>query len=181
MKIAASYPVTETHRSFELFEQSDFDRLIELARVWLADLALRKPATCGAYADQVLMTCLAQGGARHYLDRDRGVKDLDVWTFFRARADGAFPSRTVWKRDFGQSRFGKHPEDVGYQGRRVDLIGRSIQCADHEQPAVAVCRWLEGSSASALELRKAPVLALVHGKKPIVIWKPNTLLEAGET
>jgi hypothetical protein len=180
MENAAPSPMTETHRSFELFDQSDFDRLIELARVWLEDIALRLPATCGAYAEQVLMTCLAQGGARHYVDQHNGVKDLDVWTFFRARTERAFPSRTVWNRDFGQSRFGKHPDDIGYTGRRVDLIGRSIPCADDEQPTAAVRRWLEGSSASAFELRKAPVLALVHGKKPVVIWKPHTPSGAGQ-
>ena len=82
------------------------------------------------------------------VDGRHGVKDLDVWAFFRAYPGRPFPYRTVWNRDFGPSHFGKHPNNAGYTGRRVDLIGRSIEATASESPVEGLHQWLAGGAAS---------------------------------
>jgi hypothetical protein len=74
----------------------------------------------------------------HFLDGHNGVKDLDVWTFYAQHPEGDFPRRRRGKSDFGVSELGRHPEDVGFVGRRVDLIGRSLDAKPQDDPLHAV-------------------------------------------
>jgi hypothetical protein len=62
------------------------------------------------YEDRLMLICLCQGAARHYVephrgvatDRKGGVNDFDVWSFFRKHAsDRPFPPRRHGFQDFG--------------------------------------------------------------------------------
>jgi hypothetical protein len=117
-----------------------------------------------------LCSALCQGAAKHYVDRVNGVKDIDVWSFF-VKTDGVpdFPPRRRVERDLGSSRFGVHPEDAkrGFEGRRLDLLGRSINAAPGDGPIEAVQRYLrERKTASAHHLQL----------KAVVMLEPKTLL-----
>ena len=59
-----------------------------------------------------------------------------------------------------------------YIGRRVDLIGRAINAAEHEDPALAVRRYLmEGRTESARRLaEKAVVLLDPVARRGEIIW-----------
>lgn len=166
--------MAEVIRSFEPFALTDLKRLADIAYSWLEDVFSRRPDTCGRYKDRLLMIALCQGGAQHFIDSQHGVKDLDVWAFFREHPEKPFPYRTVWHRDFGPSHFGRHPADEGYTGRRVDLIGRSIKASATEEPQVALRRWLVGGSESAKELANRPVIGLVPSNlMGTAVWPPN--------
>jgi hypothetical protein len=130
------------HRSHERIEVDDLRRLAELAN---ADLdALFHRAASGVYAGRCILMCLCQGGARHFVHGDRGVQDFDVWAFFREHPSMPFPYRRRGKVDFGSSRFGRNPDDgPKFTGRRVDVIGRSINAVNENETAVAsVQRYL---------------------------------------
>jgi hypothetical protein len=116
-------------------------RLAEIARKDREGRFARRPRW-RVYRDRVLLVALCQGAALHYLDGLNGVKDLDVWTFYAEHADGPFPPRWSTVADFGLSELGRHPDDVGFVGRHVDLIGRSIQVARHVDPVEAVRHYL---------------------------------------
>ena len=105
------------------------------------------------------MLALCQGAAQHYVDGVSGVKDLDVWAFFRGGICKPFPWRARWRADFGSSRFGRHPDDKGYLGRRVDVMGRSVPIIDSNGDD-AVLAWLRGRSKSARLLVKRPMIGL---------------------
>jgi hypothetical protein len=41
-----------------------------------------------AYRERLVAICLCQGAAQHYLHKSRGVRNLDIWLFFRGAVDG---------------------------------------------------------------------------------------------
>jgi len=161
-----------THRSFEQITRDDLARLAQIARADFADLCQRQEYSL-PYADRLGLLCLCQGAARHYVYGDRGVHDFDVWGFFEAIDDHPFPYRRIGKQDFGLQKFGWDPDDDhGFEGRCVDVIGRSISMAKNETPIESVRRYLrEKRTTSANFLAKRPVVALWPEKYfDQVIW-----------
>jgi hypothetical protein len=106
------------------------------------------------YAGRLLCRVLCQGAALHFVDHANGVKDFDVWSFYAERADGPFPARWRGTADFGRSKFGRFPGDpLHYQGRRVDLMGRSLPVPRAADPADVLRSYLSaGQTASARAL-----------------------------
>jgi hypothetical protein len=148
-------------RTFEPITTQDLLRLVEIAQLDFESLFKRKPSTCGRFRGRLAMLALCQGAALHYVDGKRGVKDLDVWGFFRELPDITFPPRRCSKRDFGASHLGRHPNDLGYVGRRVDVLGRSISFAPGENAVDAVRRYLaSGATETARRLAERPVVAI---------------------
>ncbi|MBP2237107.1 hypothetical protein J2Z31_003621 [Sinorhizobium kostiense] len=146
-------------RSYELLTSADLERISSVAMEALAGIFDRAPVA-GLYRDRLLLLALAQGGALHYLNGTNGIKDFDVWAFFEAGAAKPFPHRKRWSTDFGPSRFGRHPDDAGYSGRRLDLMGRSITLGNGDPPQDAVRRWLGSGARSAIALRQRPIYCL---------------------
>ncbi len=164
-------------RAFVPIEEADLERLARLALADLEDLFGRRLQLGRLYRDRLLLLCLAQGAAEHLRHGRHGVKDFDVWAFFAARPERPFPWRRHGRRDFGPSKFGRHPRAPtrrAWQGRVVDLFGRSIPCAPGEGPVEAVRAWLAaGRSASARHLARRPLVALhpawLRGR---ILWDP---------
>jgi hypothetical protein len=125
---------------------------------------------------------LCQGAALHFVNGENGVKDFDVWTFYAAHPDHpAFPWRRRVARDFGDPRFGRTPNTAGFVGRRVDLLGRSIEVGEEGDPAAALAAYLsEGRTASARALaRKAAVMLEPPNRRGAVVWPPGQLRADG--
>ncbi len=157
-RATASGPATE--RSFEPLTSEHLARLAYIARTDREDRFKRRPRW-QIYRDRVLMVALCQGAALHYLDGRNGVKDLDVWTFYARHPEGEFPPRWRVMVDFGPSPLGRHPDDAGYLGRHVDLIGRSIDAMPSGDPVRAVRTYLHaGGTESARLLAGKAVVAL---------------------
>ena len=83
-----------------------------------------------------------------------------------------FPYRRRGQEDFGQSRFGRHPKHVQYQGRSVDILGRSIPCEEGQTPQDCVRKWLDDAkTTSAREIAKRPVVVIhPEAASGTVIW-----------
>ena len=126
-----------SERSQEALEMHHLHRLAKIASSDLDDFFRRRSETGYVYRDRRMLICLCQGAARHFVHQNCGVKDFDVWAFFRENPFRPFPYRRRGKQDFGVSRFGRHPDDEGYQGRRVDVMGRSISAAVDNGHAIA--------------------------------------------
>ncbi|WP_331371375.1 hypothetical protein [Sinorhizobium chiapasense] len=148
-----------SERSYERLTSADLERIAAVALCTLGAIFDRAPVA-GLYRDRLLLIALAQGSALHYLDGTNGLKDIDVWAFFEAGLTKPFPHRKRWCVDFGPSRFGRHPADLGYRGRRLDLMGRSIAVTTGESPQESVKRWLASKNRSAIELSKKPMFLL---------------------
>jgi hypothetical protein len=116
------------------------------------------------YRRRLVAVVLAQGAAQHYDDmlrgkpHPKGVKDIDVWSFFAAIPGNRFPAnRRYTYADFGPSSLGRqrfrttgitesHRRRIrkwqAYEGRRVDLFLRALPVRVHADPVDAIRDWL---------------------------------------
>jgi hypothetical protein len=158
-------------RSHERITKSDLRRLGEIAAFDRESLFTRHPRLA-VYRERLFAVALCQGAALHYLDGKNGVKDFDVWSFFRADPARTFPYRRNASADFGDPRFGKSPDWEHYVGRRVDLLGRSLPVPEDESPVEALQAYLSsGSTASARALaKKAMILIYPENQLGQVVW-----------
>jgi hypothetical protein len=147
--------------------KTDLRRLAALALGYFDDLFERKPNTGGRFRDRLLLLALCQGAALHYVDGSHGVKDFDVWAssgacqtclFRLAATDGATSGARASAADYANR----------YEGRRVGILGRSI---DVRRCGGAALAGLRGSSPWYLAQR--PIIAiypdLILGRR---IWSP---------
>ncbi len=146
-------------RSYERITTKDLKRITDIALRRLGSV-FSHAHVAALYRDRLLLLALCQGGAQHYVDRKNGLKDIDVWAFFREGPSKPFPYRTVWRADLGPSHLGRHPSDRTYTGRRIDIIGRSIPWHQGEPADHAVRAWLNGGSKSAKYIASRPVIGL---------------------
>lgn len=130
------------------------------------------PRKCYELSSRVLGVALCQGAALHFIDHENGVKDFDVWTFYAATTGQPFPPRRTASCDFGFPKFGTSPDRPDYAGRRVDLLGRSIPATLHEDPVLAIRRYLNaGMTESARRLRqKAVVMIEPKNRRGTIVW-----------
>jgi ribonuclease HI len=159
-------------RSYEAISVDDLGQLAAIARQDRAARFERRPRW-KPYADRVLCVALCQGAALHYVDGCNGVKDLDVYTFYAEHPTGPFPYRWRTEADFGPSKFGRYPGDpASFRGRRVDLIGSSLDVAPDTDPVESVRRYLaEPRTETARQLaKKAVVLLDPEPRRGQVVW-----------
>ncbi|OBI13387.1 hypothetical protein A5712_05125 [Mycobacterium sp. E2327] len=151
---------TVSPRSYALLTHTHLRRLLEIANRDLEKFFDRNPHL-HIYRTRVLLTGLCQGAALHYLDQNNGVKDLDIYTFFAAHPDVRLQRRRGTQADFGHSELGRHPADVGYVGRRVDMFVKTIECGSAQRPEEAVREYLRSSrTATARYLTAKAVIGL---------------------
>jgi len=155
-----TFVVAEAERLFEHIEDSDLAKLCEIAIHDSEEFAARYPK----YQAAVVCIALCQGAALHYVDGRHGVKDFDVWTFYASGETPAFPVRRRRSRDFEESKFGKHSGDTRLVGRRVDLLGRSIEHRSH-------CVFSRQAYLRDARTRTAGKLS----EKPVVLVYPAAL------
>src|SRR3546814_7158521 len=122
-------------RSYEPLTKADLKRLGEIAADDRAYLFRRKPETAHLYGDRLFAVALCQGGALHYLDGKNGIKDLDVWSFFKPNPKRQFPYRRRAELDFGNPKFGQSADTPAFVGQ----IGRAHACTPVHN-AHLVCR-----------------------------------------
>jgi hypothetical protein len=166
-----------SERSLAPMDASDLLKLAAIAAEAEAGLFARRPQGAGRYAGRLLCRALCQGAALHYLDGKNGVKDFDVWSFYAALDDGPFPYRWHGTADYGPSKFGRYPGDPrSFTGRRVDLLGRSLDAPSGAEPAATVRGWLSAARTdSARKLAvKAVVLITQRRRAGEVIWSAAT-------
>lgn len=159
-------------RSYKPIRRKDLLRLAAIARSDREDLFRRNPGLAELYRDRLLSVTLCQGAALHFLDDRNGVKDFDVWTFYKTHPKRPFPPRRNVHRDFGDPRFGVLPKRPEFKGRPVDLIGRSIPCRRGMTPIQAVREYLTTSRADSPRLlaKKAVVILEPEDKVGTIVW-----------
>lgn len=134
-------------RSLEKITESDLAKLLSIARADIEQFFQRNPHYISEYQGKEKLIVLGQGAALHYLDGVNGVKDFDVW-FFYPKYTQNLPYRRRGIADFGESKFGIHPEDIGFSGRRVDVLMRSDTHFSHGSPEKCLRDYLTASQTS---------------------------------
>jgi len=116
-------PAMDTHRLYEPLTESDLYPLRDIALAEHAAFFVRNPHLEHAYADRLIGICLCQGAASHYLDPSIGVKDFDIWFFYREDPGARIPHRAR-----------KRVPD-GPKGRPIDFLRRAIPATVAERYA----------------------------------------------
>ena len=161
-------------RSQEIIETEDLRRLLQLANNDISSFFQRNPTYIKEYKNKEKIITLGQGGALHYIDRKNGIKDFDVWFFF-PEGKISLPYRRRGKVDFGKSKFGKHPEDINYEGRRIDVLMRSDSYFNNGEPDKCLINYLKykNSKTSNLLAQKAMIGLWPEQLFGKVIWPSN--------
>ncbi|MFI5013210.1 MAG: hypothetical protein ACHQAY_12775 [Hyphomicrobiales bacterium] len=154
------------NRSYEKIMRADLKRLQRLALGYFNDLFDRKPEGTGRLRNHLAMLCLVQGAAEHYVRGLRGVRDFDILAIFREVPDLAYPARLLLSVDYGPSKFGSDPDEPWLTGRKVDLVGRSIEIRLSETPVESVQRYLAAGRTESSRL---------WAQRPLVALWPTTL------
>jgi len=136
------HDIAESERSIAQIDSSALEHLSKLAQDDFDRYVRRDPARRSNLVARKLCVTLCQGAALHYLDGTSGVKDFDVFTFFSADGAFDFPPRRRSTSDFGPSKFRRHPHETGFEGRRVDFMGRSIAHKDGETLLASLRNYL---------------------------------------
>ncbi len=163
---------TPAGRSYGRIAREDLGRLARIARLDREDLFDRKPRY-RALGKRLICVALCQGAALHFVDGKNGVKDFDVWTFYAVHPSHPdYPWRRRKAVEFDDPRFGAPPDSPDFSGRRVDLLGRSLDVATEVDPAVVLREYLStGRTETARRLaEKAVVLLEPAGRLGDVIW-----------
>ncbi len=160
-------------RSYEPITKSDLRKLARIARAERDDFFERHREWAMLYRKRVVGTALCHGAALHFVNGSTGVDVFDVWTFYAEHAEAPFPFQQLVKADLGKSKFGRDtasPE--AYEGRRIVLRGRSLDCKPGDDPIEVLQRYLRaGETTSARALReKAVVLIEPEQFLGYVVW-----------
>ena len=74
--------VNIVERSLQKIEAGDLQLFADVALNRLGAI-YDTAQVASLYRDRLIMLVLAQGGALHYIDQKNGLKDIDVWAFYR--------------------------------------------------------------------------------------------------
>ncbi len=166
--------------SKEKIEDDDLHQFAEIALNVLSSTPYGRN-----YEASLITIALCQGGANHYMvtngyarryfdPRKNGLKDIDIWFFFRKQGFHPMWHRT---RDFGPSKFGHNPEEINYIGRRMDFYGRSIPSLTGDTIKSALERWIRSgvpNSSPWYLFQKAVVAIFPEDIIGNVLWvNPN--------
>ncbi len=99
-------------RSYEPLATADLKRLRRLGIEESKAFLQRNPHLKTAYGNALIAICLCQGAASHFLSPSVGVKDYDIWHFYKQHLRVPFPYRAHYRSH--------------YKGRRVDFLKRCI-------------------------------------------------------
>ena len=152
----------------------DLKCLGEIAARDRSSLFQRKPDLGHLYSNRLFAVALCQGAALHYLDGTNGIKDFDVWSFYRAAPGRPYPYRRRGIEDFGDPKFGKTDEFPQFIGRRVDLLGRSLDATDYIEPIITLRDYFTAGKTKSAHFLAQKAVILIEPEPLIgsVVWPP---------
>ena len=160
-------------RSLEPISLEDLRQLARVGLIELEGLYQRRPNTRENFSAKLFCLALCQGAALHYLDKRNGVKDFDVWAFYKRTGSAQFPYRWRGVADFGSSKFGQLLGFEHYVGRKVDVLGRSIPVRRDDTPQQAIIRYFHDSKNATPRYlaQKACILLYPDEFLGAIVWQ----------
>ncbi len=147
--------------SLERITKADLRRLARIAADERDDYFARHAEWKLLYARRLLCTALCGQSALHFCNGTAGIEEFDVWSYYAAHAEAAFPHYRHSYRDFGKSKFGRAMGHDAYVGRRIRLTVRSLLTRPGDDPVVSLQRYLRsGRTPSARKLRRSVVVLI---------------------
>ena len=167
-------------RSYVPITKEDLRTLVDVASRSLVDF-FRTREHLQHYRDLLATIVLCQGAALHYVDGKNGVKDFDVFAFFRTPIFDRklVTPRSSKKLESGLAKFGVHPYDQarGFRTRHIDffrkcITRRRVPAGDNAEDVLRAY-LSSGLGGTPCYLAQKPVVGLwpenVFGE---VLWSP---------
>lgn len=104
-------------RSIKPITEQDLNELLKLALKEHEAFFKRKPEYESFYKNNLLAIVLGQGAALHYVDGKNGVKDFDIYLFYKENPNKNMWVRRIKKIDSNLKKFGNP---------KVDFIRKTI-------------------------------------------------------
>jgi len=101
-------------RIYDIINKKDLRKLRDLALKEHHAFFDRNPHLKKPYLNSLIGICLCQGAAGHYLDQKIGIKDFDIWHFYKESNHDAFPYRF------------RKVNKIGYKNKWIDYLKRAI-------------------------------------------------------
>lgn len=164
----------EEERSYELLAPRDLIRLAGLALEDQRCFFKRNPDIAAVYSDRLLCIALCQGSGLHYVDQRNGIKDLDVWSFYRRSPKRSFPERRPRVvRDFGDSRFGRSQDRLDFVGRRVDIFVKAVDALESTPALEAIRQYLASARTRTARLLAEKGVVALHPThlRGTILWR----------
>jgi len=147
--------------SLERITRTNLRRLARIAADERNDFFARHAEWKLLYARRLLCTALCGQSALHYCNGAAGIEEFDVWSYYAAHSEAAFPHYRHSYRDFGKSKFGRAMGHDAYVGRRIRLTVRSLSTRPGDDPVVSLQRYLRsGRTPSARKLRRSALVLI---------------------
>ncbi|PYV23749.1 MAG: hypothetical protein DMG27_14845 [Acidobacteria bacterium] len=69
-------------RDYRALSEQDLQELLDPSDKELRRFLKTGNGKYAVYQERLIAVCLCQGAAKHFLDQQTGVKDIDIWFFF---------------------------------------------------------------------------------------------------
>jgi hypothetical protein len=162
--------VNSSGRSYRTIEITDLKRLALIARKDQDAFFDNYPEWARLYSGRDICIALCQGAALHYIDRNTGINDFDVYTFYRRHPQKNIYAKRLKYYDFGDTKFGQSQDKPNFIGRRVDCMVRSIDALDDEPAENSIQRYLINSKTETARFLAAKAMVLLEPNCGKVIW-----------
>jgi len=158
--------------SKEEINEADLRRLLEIARIDREDFFARHKEWARLYKDRIICTALCQGAALHYFGKGDGINDFDVYTFYATNPTKIWYAKRLKNVDFGDSKFGTSSDKPDYIGRRVDLMGRSLDVNINRDPIIAIREYLHSKRTETARLLSEKAVVMLEPVEYLgtVVW-----------
>jgi len=129
------------------------------------------PGKYKVYMGKLIAICLCQGAAQHFVDGKTGIKDLDIWFFFKEDENVKIP-------DIKNMRYSVHVSLKNIGEKRIDYLKKSVErdvidVSESKKPEDILRSYLQNANThTSKELAKKSIVGLypdkIFGK---IIWK----------
>lgn len=158
--------------SYERITRNDLRRLARIANEECEDFFSRRSDWKLLYGRRFLAAALYGREASHFCNGSSGIEQFNLCLFFGAHAEAPFPHRWASNRDFGQSKFGHSESHPQYDGRRVQVIGRSVPHRSGNDVLVTLESYVRGGRTPVARQLREQAVVLISPERFLghVLW-----------
>ena len=173
------------HRSKEKITHEDLKILQKLALDDYKELS-KKHTKYNKIKKNRLAIVLAQGAALHYCDDKTGIRDFDVYSFYK-KSPVRYPFRRRVVKDFGNDKFGtsylNHSKPStkekykDFKGRLVDIMGRDLDYNKGETYVKTIHNYLETPQSLTPFFLSEKAMVVLWPEKDLgkIIWNKKSI------
>lgn len=165
-------------RSFAIITEQDLSDILVKSKEKIKDFFTSETGVkWKRYYEYANPLCIAlcQGAAMHYYDKTNGIKDFDIWFFYKFNKKH-LPYRSRWEWDYVNKKFGCHPDFKGFEGRKVDVMIRSIKNYVNDDSVQSIYEYFQKEKTTTAKMLAQKAVVLLEPKEYLgkVIWYKNS-------